>query len=347
MTLLSIEDVKPGMILNRNIENEATGAILLASGTVLNRNNITTLRNLGIKFLEIYSNNNKQDEFVIINNDCFAEKYKKFSDKTKGIFYNARFGKKLVVCEIGEAVNKMIEEIVKSNNILARLRQIEEESDYTYRHSLDVCMLATMVGKWLGYSAVELKQLALAGLFHDIGKVKIPDNIINKPGRLTEDEYDLVKNHTIFGYNLLNETVGISKNIAFGALQHHEREDGSGYPLGLDSKKIHEFAKIIAVCDVYNAMTTERVYKGKQSPFLVAEQIFRDSFCTLDPRIANVFINNISKFYVGNIVKLNSGEIGEVVYIHRQMPTRPVVKVESRFLDLLTDRDYYVADVIN
>src|SRR5690606_2276026 len=106
-----------------------------------------------------------------------------------------------------------------------------------------------------------------------------------KPGRLTEDEYDLVKNHTIFGYNLLNETVGISKNIAFGALQHHEREDGSGYPLGLDSKKIHEFAKIIAVCDVYNAMTTERVYKGKQSPFLVAEQIFRDSFCTLDPRI--------------------------------------------------------------
>lgn len=347
MALLDIGSVKAGMILNSNVENEKTGAILLASGTVLNNNNITTLKNLGVKFLDIYLKKNKQDDFLIINNDSFTEKHKKFSDKARTIFHNARFGKKLVICDISESVNEMIGEIVKSNNILARLRQIEEDDDYTYKHSLHVCMLATMIGKWLGYSEVELKQLSLAGLFHDIGKVKIPDNILNKPGKLTESEYDLVKNHTIFGYNLLNETVGISKNVAIGALQHHEREDGSGYPLGLSSKEIHEFAKIIAVCDIYNAMTTERVYKEKQSPFLVAEQIFSESFSTLNPRIANVFVNNISKFYVGNIVKLNSGEIGEIVYIHRQMPTRPIVKVESRFIDLLTNRDYYVADVIN
>ncbi len=346
MALLGIEDVKAGMVLNSNIENEVTGAILLTSGTVLNRYNILSLRNLGVKFLDIYQNKNKQDEYLVVNNDCFTEKYKKFADKTKAIFYNARFGKKLVICEIGEIANEMLEEIVKNNNILSRLRQIQEDDDYTFQHSIDVCLLATMIGKWLGYSAAELKQLSLAGLFHDIGKVKVPDQIINKPGKLTESEFDFVKNHTILGYNLLNETVGISKNVAIGALQHHEREDGSGYPLRLKSEKIHEYAKIIAVCDIYDAMTAERVYKGKHSPFLVVEQIFSDSFDILDPRIANVFINNISKFYVGNIVKLNSGEIGEIAYIHRHIPTRPVVKIEGRFIDLLTDKNYYVEDVI-
>lgn len=346
MALLSIDEVKVGMVLNSSIDNEATGAILLTSGTVLNRNNIFTLKSLGVKFIDVYINNDEED-FLIVNNEGFREKYNKYAEKTRSIFYNARFGKKLVICEIGDVVSEMIEEITKSNNILARLRQIEEDDDYTFQHSLDVCMLSTMIGKWLGYTPVELKQLSLAGLFHDIGKVKIPDNIIYKPGKLTEIEFDLVKKHTIFGYNLLNETLGISKNVAAGALQHHEREDGSGYPLGLSSKKIHEFAKIIAVCDIYDAMTTERVYRGKQSPFLVAEQIFQDSFGTLDPRIATVFINNISKFYVGNIVKLNSGDIGEIIYIHRQMPTRPIVKIEEKFIDLLTDRFYHIADVIN
>ncbi|MFA5524367.1 MAG: HD-GYP domain-containing protein [Tissierellales bacterium] len=346
MAFLTIDEVKVGMILNANVDNETTGAILLASGTVLNRNNIFTLKNLGIKYIDIYVKKDEED-YLIVNNESFTEKYEKFAEKTKSIFSNARFGKKLVVCEIGETVNEMMDEITKSNNILARLRQIEEDDDYTFQHSLDVCMLATMIGKWLGYTPVELKQLSLAGLFHDIGKVKIPDNIIYKPGKLTEIEFDSVKKHTVLGYNLINETMELSKNIAHGALQHHEREDGRGYPFGISSNKIHEFAKIIAVCDIYDAMTTERVYKGKQSPFLVAEQIFEDSFETLDPRIATVFINNISKFYVGNIVKLSSGEIGEIIYIHRQMPTRPIVKIDDKFIDLLTDRYYHIADVIN
>ncbi|WIV11324.1 HD-GYP domain-containing protein [Proteiniborus sp. MB09-C3] len=346
MALLNIDEVKVGMVINKNIDNEKTGAILLTSGTVLNRNNILTLKSLGVKNIDVYLNKNNENDFLIIDNDGFTEKYNRFANKTRTILFNARFGKKLAVNEIGEIINEMIEEVIKSNNILGTLRQIEEDDDYTFQHSIDVCLLAIIIGKWLGYSKVELKQLSLAGLFHDIGKVKISDNIIYKPGKLTESEFELVKKHTILGYNLLDETVGISKNVALGALQHHEREDGSGYPMGVKSKKIHEYAKIIAICDIFDAMTTERVYKEKQSPFLVAEQIFNDSFVTLDPRIATTFINNISKFYVGNVVKLNSGDIGEVIYIHKQMPTRPIVKVEDKFIDLLTDRSYYIEDVI-
>lgn len=345
MALLSIDEVKVGMVLNKDIENEKTGAILLASGTVLNRKNILTLKYLNIKYVDVYTDKNK-DDFLIIDDDGFKEKYETFSNKARTIMNNARFGNKLAVNEIGELMNDMIDEVTKSNNILGRLRQIEEDNDYTFQHSLDVCMLATMIGKWLGYSKIELKQLSLAALFHDIGKVKIPDSIINKPGKLLEREFELVKKHTILGFNILNETIGISKNVAFGALQHHEREDGSGYPLGVKSNKIHEYAKIIAICDIFDAMTTDRIYRKKQSPFLVAEHISSDSFSTLDPRISMVFINNISKFYVGNIVKLSNGDIGEIVYINPQLPTRPLVKVEDHFIDLLTVKDLYVEDVI-
>ncbi len=347
MSLLDISEVKIGMVLNKDVENVKTGVILLTSGTVLNRNNILTLKSLGVKQVDIYESKSSADNYLIINDDQFSEKYEKFSNKTRSILYGARFGKKLAINEIGDLANEMIEEIVKSNNILGRLRQLEEENDYTFQHSLDVSMLAVMIGKWLGYSSIELKQLSLAGLFHDIGKVKISDNIMYKPSKLTDSEFELVKKHTIFGYSILNETVGISKNVALGALQHHEREDGSGYPLGVKSEKIHEFAKIIAVCDIFNAMTTKRVYKEKQSPFLVAEHIVNNSFGVLDARIATVFINNISKFYVGNVVKLNNGDIGEIVYVHKQMPTRPVVKVEEQFIDLLTEKDFYISDVIN
>lgn len=347
MSLLSINEVKMGMVLNKDIENWKTGAVLLTSGTVLNRNNIYTLRNLGIKYIDIFEGKSSTNDFFIINNNKFLEKYERFADKTRMIFYNARFGKKLVVNEIGEIINDTIDEIIKSNNILARLRQIEEDNDYTFQHSLDVSMLSIMIGKWLGYSKTELKQLSLAGLFHDIGKVKISDSVMYKPAKLTEREFELVKKHTILGYELLNETIGISKNIALGALQHHEREDGSGYPLGVKSEKIHEFAKIIAVCDIFDAMTTERIYKKKQSPFLVAEHIASNSFGFLDARIATVFINNISKFYVGNVVKLSNGDIGEIVYIHKEMPTRPLIKVEDKFIDLLSEKDKYILDVIN
>lgn len=346
MPLLNVEDLKAGMVLNKNVENKETGVILLSSGTVLNRNNIRTLKKLGIKQVDIFEGSESKGNYLIIDNQL-NEKYNAFSNKVRNVFNSAKFGSKVAVMEISEELDGIIDVIIKNNNILGRLRQLEKDNDYTFQHSLDVSMLSTMVGKWLGYTGPELKQLSLAGLFHDIGKLKIPREILYKPGKLNEEEYKLVKQHTIFGYNLLKETMGISKNIALGALQHHEREDGSGYPLGLKSNKIHEFAKIIAVCDVFNAMTSNRIYKEKQSPFLVAEHIIGSRFGELDPKISTLFINNISRFYVGNVIKLCNDEIGEIVYVYKQRPTRPVVKVNDKFIDLMKDKDLYIVDVIN
>ena len=347
MPLININEVKAGMVLNEDVENLETGIILLTSGTVLNRKNIVNLMNQGIKFIDVFEKSDDKKDYVIVDEDSFFQRYSDFVDITKKVLNSAKFGKKIIITEISDVVDDMIYEIVKTNNILARIRQLKDSNDYTFKHSINVSLLATMVGKWLGYTDVELKQISLAGLFHDIGKMKISDNIINKPNKLNDKEFELIKKHTIYGYNILKETIGISKNISLAALQHHEREDGSGYPLGVKSDKIHEYAKIVAVCDVFDAMTSNRVYKEKDSPFLVAEHIANNSFGVLNGRVSTVFLNNISKFYVGNIVKLSTSEIGEIIYVHNQAPTRPVVKVDEKYIDLLTEKDINIIDVIN
>ncbi|WP_425449675.1 HD-GYP domain-containing protein [Dethiothermospora halolimnae] len=347
MTVMHITDLKPGMILERDVEKKDSGITILSSGTVLNKRSIMKMRNLEVENVHIFEKKERNEGIVLTDDEEFKEKYDILSNKTQDILNNAKLGKKIIISEISDSVNDVIDGIIDNNNILKRLRQLEEDDEYIFKHSMNVLMLATMIGKWLKYSKRELKQLSLAALLHDIGKVKIPNNILNKPGKLTEKEFDIIKKHTIHGFNILNDTVGISKSVALGALQHHERIDGSGYPLKVKSEKIHEFAKIIAVCDIFNAMTSERVYKHKESPFKVAEHISRSSFEKLDPRVSSVFLDNISKFYVGNVVKLNNGEIGEIILVHRQMPTRPIVRIDDKYIDLLRERKYEIVEIIN
>ncbi|WP_077366881.1 HD-GYP domain-containing protein [Anaerosalibacter sp. Marseille-P3206] len=343
MAIVEINDLKPGMVVNKDIDDYKTGSILVKNGTVLNRRLILLIKNLGIRQIDIldeaaYLKEHPEDNLII--------KFEVLSDKVESVFSDVKIGKKVVISEVSEEVDMLIIELTKNDNILGRLRELKETDDYTFNHSMNVCMLSTMVGKWLGYNQVELKQLSLAGLFHDIGKMKISKNIINKPDKLTEEEFEIIKKHTIYGFNIISETVGISKNVALGVLQHHEREDGRGYPHGVRGDKIHEFAKIIAVCDIYDAMTSDRVYKSKQSPFLAAEHLDESSFKNLDPRITRIFLDNISNFYVGNVVKLSNGEIGEIVYIYPNKPTIPIVKVGDKFVDFLKERDIKVVDIL-
>lgn len=350
MPLIDINEVKPGMILYKDIEDEVTGTIFATAGTVLNNRLITRIENLGHNYIHIVklAENQVDDHVEIVAEEPEFQLYhKEFSDKTKSLLSNVKMGKKLIITEVSDTMDDLIEEVTKSNNILGRLRQLSNDDDYTFEHSVKVSMLATMVGKWLNYSQTELKQLAYAGVFHDIGKLKIGQDIINKPGQLTKREFEIIKKHTIYGFNILNETIGISKNVVLAALQHHEREDGSGYPQGLKSNKIHEFAQIIAICDIFNAMTTDRPYKTKVSPFEAAEYIERNSFRTLNPTVSRVFLDNIAKFYVGNSVKLSTGELGEIIMIHKHRPTRPVIKVNDTFIDLLKNKEIRILDVFS
>ncbi|WP_202711024.1 HD domain-containing phosphohydrolase [Sporosalibacterium faouarense] len=348
MPIIDIKEAMPGMVLSKNIENEENGITLITSGTVLNSRIIERISSIGIKYVHIFQKIEEDKELLIVEEEYeLQETHKEFADKTKKLLHSIQLGKKPVITEISDVMDDLINQVTKSNNVLGKLRQLQKESDYLFEHSIKVSMLATMLAKWLNYSNKDLKLIGYAGVFHDIGKLKISHDILNKAGKLNSREFEIMKKHTVYGYNILQDTIGVSKSVALSALQHHEREDGSGYPLGFKSEKIHEFAQIIAICDIFNAMTTDKVYKSKQSPFKAAEYIARCSFNKLNPRIARVFLDNISKFYVGNVVKLNTGDIGEIILIHKNEPTRPVIKVGEGFVDLLIEKNIEIEEVIN
>ena len=268
------------------------------------------------------------------------------SDKMENVFTDVKFGKKIILTEISKELDGLIVEIIQNNNILGRIRQLEEKDDYTFNHSLNVSMLATMIGKWLNYSDKDIKQLALSGLFHDIGKLKISDNIINKPGKLTDREEEIMKKHPIYSFNIISETIGISKNVSIAVLHHHEREDGGGYPQGIKGDKIHEYAKIIAICDTYDALTSDREYQNKTSPFYAAEILEEQSFGILNPRITRLFLDRIAEFYVGCKVLLSNGEEGRIIYVHPQSPTKTIVKLGNRYINFLDAQDISIIDII-
>lgn len=275
------------------------------------------------------------------------EKHKQMIEETHKVFENLKEVNEVNLDIVKHYIEEALPDMIRNNDVLMRLSQLKDSDDYTYQHSLRVSILATMIGKWLGYDEVHLQELATSGLMFDMGKMKIPDFILKKE-LISEDEYEVIKKHAQFGYSVLMKTKGITNNMKYSALQHHERMDGSGYPMRLKSGQIHEFAKIIMVCDIFDAMTTDRPYRKKVSPFQALEYISWQSGHTLDSKICYVFITNISEFFHGKSVVLNTGEKGRIVYIDVNYPTRPLVALDNGGMaDLVRDRSIEIVEIVH
>lgn len=241
MAIVSIYEAKQGMVLQKEVFDLNTGRIILSSGTKLTERNIEQLKELKISFIEIESaQNTEKAEEISLEMEDFMTKEEKITfyahrlcDDLESLFIMIRNGKKIVVGEISKSLDRIVDILLQGDDIVKKIKIANlSDVDYTIRHSVHVCFYATMIGKWLNYDRIRIKQLAFSGLLHDIGKSKIPEYILDKPNKLTEKEYEIVKKHVVYGYNVLKETVGIGQAIAYGALQHHERENGTGYPLG-------------------------------------------------------------------------------------------------------------------
>ncbi|MCD4711855.1 MAG: HD-GYP domain-containing protein [Clostridiales bacterium] len=269
-------------------------------------------------------------------------KHQKMVDDTKEVFRNIRETGELDLERIKNNVEEALPDMIRNNDVLMRLNQLKESDDYTFQHSLRVSILATMIGKWLGYSQEELIELGEAGLLYDIGKMNIPEFIVKKDENVNAEEFELIKKHAQFGYSILLKTKGVSSNIKYAALHHHERMDGSGYPLRLRENQIHDFAKIIMVCDVFDAMITDRPYRKGISPLLAADYLSWSSGKLFDAEVCYIFIKKLSEYYVGKQVRLSTGETGKIVFIDHNYPTRPLVQVGDRFVDLAKDRSVHV-----
>ncbi len=220
-----------------------------------------------------------------------------------------------------------------------------EFDDQTYTHSINVAVICAVMGQWLHMSKNDIEVLMLCGLLHDIGKSKVPDAIMNKPSTLTDAEYSTVKMHPIQGFTILQDQ-NIDIRIKRCALMHHERCDGSGYPSKLKKHQIDPFAKIVAIADVYDAMTSARVYRGPLCPFEVVHLFETEGLLKYDPKYILVFLEGIVQTYLHNQVHLSNGLNGEIVMINKLALSRPIVRVDTHFIDLSREPDIYIQSII-
>jgi len=203
-----------------------------------------------------------------------------------------------------------------------------------------------MIGRWLEMDEQTINKLGVAGMLHDIGKVHIPDEILHKPAALTAGEYEIIKNHSVYGYRLLQEQKDVDQQIMTAVLMHHERMDGSGYPAGLSHGTIPSLAAIVAVADTYDAITSKRVYSDKRTPYVAADIIMKESLAgKVDARISKVFYDHILSLAVNDKVLLSNRQLGEVVLINPLKPAFPVVKVKDELYYLEREPDLTIVEV--
>ncbi len=266
----------------------------------------------------------------------FKERYQVHHDLTEKKLNEIFEGEPINEDDLVEVSTVLVDSLRTQSELFNYLYYLKEEDDYTYTHCLNVSVLANVFARWLKLPPEEVKELTLTGLLHDLGKLKIERNILNKPGKLTDDEFEIIKQHSTFGYHALKDQ-NVSNAVKNGVLFHHEKLDGSGYPLGLKASKIPLYARIISIVDIYDAMTSKRTYHDKFSPFKVIKMFEEECYGLLDTKLLFVFLENIAHNYLGNDALLSTGDQARIVFIHNQSPSRPIVQIGDRMVDLMTE----------
>lgn len=292
----------PGMQIAQSILTPS-GQVFMEQGTFLTIKYIKNLAQCGISSVNVVLPSK-----IDYSKLHFSLPHRKTVELVATTFETVHFFQEVPIAECKELVGIYLELMIDITEVANYLSQLRAYNEYTFRHSLNVAIISGLIGKWLGYNGKTLKNLILTGLLHDIGKILVPLAIINMPGKITAKEMEVVKEHSYHGYELVKELENISDEVKIGILQHHERLDGSGYPLGLFGDKISPFARIIAIADMYDAMTNERVYRTQMSPFFAMETIAGDMHHKLDPDICIIFLTKI-RSYLTSTVLLNNGAI--------------------------------------
>ncbi len=226
------------------------------------------------------------------------------------------------------------------------LNNMRSDEDSIYVHSLNVALICRRLGKWLKMSPEELDLLTLCGIFHDIGKLKIPAEILNKPGKYTDEEFQMVKNHPKYGYDLL-EPLPLDTHIKNAALYHHERSDGSGYPLGITQQENDDYAMIVAIADVYDAMTAARSYRAPLCPFRVIANFEKEGLQKYKPKYILTFLSHIAGTYQNNQIRLNDGRDAKIIMLNQNSLSRPVVQLDDgSCIDLSSQRGLQIDAIL-
>ena len=276
-----------------------------------------------------------------------ASAYRKGKADIKKILHSAQFGQMLDTKVAEEVVSSCVESMLRNPDAMIWMSKIKHESEYTAEHCLNVCILAIAFGRHLKLEESELQMLGLCGLLHDVGKMRTPKVILEKRGALTDEEFLIMRQHTIEGHKLLNEEGGASTLPIDVALNHHERPDGRGYPRGLKEGEVSEFARIISIVDAYDAITSDRCYSKAVSPVDAQKEIYQNRGKQFDEEYALAFMQAIGPYPPGTIVELRNGMVGIVLAGRRKFRHLPTIIIlrdaEKQAIDEQTT-DLYLTD---
>lgn len=238
---------------------------------------------------------------------------------------DARLGQSINTQDAKTLVNELTQQVVTEPSALMWLTHLKKRDEYTSNHCVNVCILAINFARHLGYPPKELNIIGLGALLHDLGKLRIPLEILNKPGRLTPQEFEIIKAHPRLGHALLTHDKKLDKRTRDIVLYHHERPDGRGYPEGLSSEQVHRYTKIVSVADVYDAISSDRVYHDGYSPHTALRKMYEWVPGQFDGELMEAFIQCIGIYPIGSIIRLNTQQIGVVVQLNQSQKLKPTV----------------------
>lgn len=382
MKTLNIKDLKSGMIVAKPIVTKR-GQTIAKAGTKLNDQLIARLSFYKIEKVSVeqdFSDENLavpeveiKEEPVIEKevpkkepkNDTIIESMSYKNRLQNGSAYKdfqLNYSRSMATLEttfdeiiFGDGAFSKHELIAEVDQLFARKTNIEvfdmlscmnSVDDSVYAHSLNVALISRAIGKWLKMSKHELDELTIAGLLHDIGKTEIPDEVLNKQGKLSDEEFNLIKSHAMKGSKILKKA-NLDSDVVFAALQHHERSDGSGYPRGLESDEISDFAAIIAIADVYDAMTSARSYRAPKCAFQVIAAFEEEGLQKYNTKYILTFLARMANAYQNSTVILSDGRSGKIIYINKDRLSRPMVQIdEDNIVDLSREPSLTITSIV-
>ncbi|NLP50354.1 HD-GYP domain-containing protein [Bacillus sp. RO1] len=354
--LVKTEQLVEGCILAQEIK-ALTSKPIMPKRTVLTNQHIEILESFLVEKVEIeafLSNGQPFNPQLLTmiedkpKEDSFLQMYLKATQSYKKMYEAWGSGAPIDYSAVRKTIIPLIEKSLQYQEEVFTVYHYTNEEDYIYHHSVAVAIIASAIAKSLGYKKKDIIQVGIAGFLMDCGMSRIDQKILKNVAALRKEEFAQIKEHPIFSYQMVSKQPVIQDEIKLAVLQHHERYDKTGYPFGLSEDKIHTYTKILAVADVFHAMTSPRKYRSKQSPFKVVEQLKHETFGKYDLSIVQALISNVCSFSIGDKIKLSNNKIAEVAFIDPQHPSRPMVReIDSdQFLTLNQELDIHIEEVL-
>ncbi|OIK05394.1 HD-GYP domain, c-di-GMP phosphodiesterase class II (or its inactivated variant) [Bacillus sp. OV322] len=282
------------------------------------------------------------------SDSTFLTQYLKAVQAYKKLFKNWQAGSIADVAKVRSIIIPLFEKFLENPQELVSLHHYCSKEDYLYHHAISMGIICGFIAKKMNYELADIMQITMGGCLADCGMAKIPPKILDKKTSLTSEEYEEIRKHPIYSLRMLQNTPILKETVKYAIVQHHERLDGSGYPAGRNGKEPHSFSRIVAVADVYHAMTSERIYRNKQSPFKVMEMILQDDFGKFDITVVKTLLECVTTYTIGSRVRLSNGYTAEIIFIDAHSQTRPLVKAadSGEIINLGKTRELFIEEIL-